>query len=325
MDKESKRIGVISSQDHEEFFNDALAERLNDVDGCEGGLIDRLNYYHDVNVRTVIVDDDILVGRPDAEDALVNWIKTVTAPKVNIILFVDEARDEEDPFLYRLVSDAGVTDIMIAGNEGDPKRRLLEIIDNGMTLAEYSRWKTDEKPWEAKKKGVFGRLGLGGKKKAEKKSSKKSKKAKRKEKEADTTELEKAFEESAAEETESDLLDEVYKEKPEETAVVDEEGEADNDGTDGTQAAEPGSLYDLDFDDLDLPSENAEKAVTEGKNEAEETKPLDLSQLMLGTDPALPKVPVEAPRAPETATEGTVPTFAGATQEDIDAMVPRGP
>lgn len=179
---EAARVGVICSSRHDDWIESALGDRTIAVT-CQDGEIDietALEYHHGLASPVVVVDDDLLSDEESAE-GLVRWAKTHGAPATRIVVLVDSTRSGDDPYLYRLVSDANVTDLLIAAEEGDPARRLAELVDHPAAPLEYDRWKTnDESIWAPRRKGLLGGLLGGGKKNERPVSDEGAKKAKRK-------------------------------------------------------------------------------------------------------------------------------------------------
>lgn len=239
MANEENRVGVISCADHAEWFAETLAGRLAAVDGVGGSIEEQLDYYQRAMNRIVVIDDDVVYGNKQAEDIIVNWVKTQGSPRVRLIVFCDNDRTADDPFFYRLVSDADVHDILLTSEAGDEQAALLALIEEPATQLQYGRWKTnDTSIWEEKKKrGLFSfsrkKKKSAKKEKAEKKT-KGNKKAKKVEKDQD---IELHLDEETNE-TASPV------EKNVDTEATPVEPTSDN-----NEPAEPGSLYDLDSDD----------------------------------------------------------------------------
>ncbi len=239
MANEESRVGVISCADHAEWFAETLAGRLAGVDGVGGSIEEQLDYYQRAMNRIVVIDDDVVYGNKQAEDIIVNWAKTHGSPRVRLIIFCDNDRDPEDPFFYRLVSDADVHDILLSAQTGEPKDALLALIEEPMTQLQYGHWKTtDTSIWEEKKKGGF--LPFGRKKKKPAKKAKNSKKGKK---------LKKAQTADEAFDAEVEAVADDSLTAPE---TVTQNGETDNEDVAAVESdvaandpAEPGSLYDV--------------------------------------------------------------------------------
>lgn len=247
MANEESRVGVISCADHAEWFAETLAGRLAGVDGVGGSIEEQLDYYQRAMNRIVVIDDDVVYGNKQAEDIIVNWAKTHGSPRVRLIIFCDNDRDPEDPFFYRLVSDADVHDILLAAQTGEPKDALLALIEEPMTQLQYGHWKTtDTSIWEEKKKGGFLPFGRKKKKPAKKaKNSKKDKKLKKAQTadEAFDADIDSADNDSS---TATEAMNQSTETVKEDVAAVE-----------ANDPAEPGSLYDVGSDDGDTSEANA--------------------------------------------------------------------
>lgn len=176
---EEKRVGVVSSERNARWLEDVLSDRLTSAARDGGSLGEILGYYQATNVRTIVVDDDVIYGNPEAEETLATWAKGHAHPRVRVILFVASERPTDDPYLYRLVSDAEVHDILIAEENGEPEARLLQLLDEPMAPMEYGRWRTnDPGVWQGTRPGLFESLFGSPKKQEKKKGKKKTKKGK---------------------------------------------------------------------------------------------------------------------------------------------------
>ena len=163
---EAARVGVVSSPRHEAWIEKALETRMVTMLASENpdikGILDN---YQATGIRTVIVDDDVIGESDEMQDELCKWLKTHSGPVVRVILLSDNVRDAKSPFLYRLVSDCGVTDILLCNECGDPVGRLNKLCEEPTSMMEYSRWKTnDMSMWQKNEPGLIGRLFGGGKK-----------------------------------------------------------------------------------------------------------------------------------------------------------------
>ena len=163
---EAARVGVVSSPRHEAWIERALETRMVTMLASETpdikGILDN---YQATGIRTVIVDDDVIGESDEMQDELCKWLKTHSGPVVRVILLSDNVRDAKSPFLYRLVSDCGVTDILLCNECGDPVGRLNKLCEEPTSMMEYSRWKTnDMSMWQKKEPGFFGKLFAAGKK-----------------------------------------------------------------------------------------------------------------------------------------------------------------
>ena len=163
---EAARVGVVSSPRHEAWIEKALETRMVTMLASETpdikGILDN---YQATGIRTVIVDDDVIGESDEMQDELCKWLKTHSGPVVRVILLSDNVRDAKSPFLYRLVSDCGVTDILLCNECGDPVGRLNKLCEEPTSMMEYSRWKTnDMSMWQKKEPGFFGKLFAAGKK-----------------------------------------------------------------------------------------------------------------------------------------------------------------
>ena len=163
---EAARVGVVSSPRHEAWIEKALETRMVTMLASENpdikGILDN---YQATGIRTVIVDDDVIGESDEMQDELCKWLKTHSGPVVRVILLSDNVRDAKSPFLYRLVSDCGVTDILLCNECGDPVGRLNKLCEEPTSMMEYSRWKTnDMSMWQKNEPGLIGKLFGGGKK-----------------------------------------------------------------------------------------------------------------------------------------------------------------
>lgn len=175
---DEKRIGVISSERNAVWLDEALSGRLTAMPLEGGTLEETLSHYQAINVRTVVVDDDLLYGYADVEEDLARWAKSHGHPRVRIVLFMDSGRPVDDPYLFRLVSDAEVHDILVVGENGEPAARLLHLIDEPMAPIEYERWRTnDPAVWQQRKPGLLESI-FGSPRKKDKGKKKKPKKGK---------------------------------------------------------------------------------------------------------------------------------------------------
>ena len=239
MANEENRVGVISCADHAEWFAETLAGRLAAVDGVGGSIEEQLDYYQRAMNRIVVIDDDVVYGNKQAEDIIVNWVKTQGSPRVRLIVFCDNDRTADDPFFYRLVSDADVHDILLTSEAGDEQAALLALIEEPATQLQYGRWKTnDTSIWEEKKKrGLFSF------------SHKKKKSAKKEKAEKKTKGNKKAKKVEKDQDIELHLDEETHEPACPVEENVDAEAAPVELMSDSNEPAEPGSLYDLGSDD----------------------------------------------------------------------------
>ena len=243
-ESEATRVGVICSSRHDGWIESALGDRPIAVT-CQDGEIDieaALEYHHGLASPVVVVDDDLLADEESAE-GLVRWAKTHGAPATRIVVLVDSTRSGDDPYLYRLVSDANVTDLLIAAEEGDPARRLAELVDHPAAPLEYDRWKTnDESMWAPRRKGLLGGLLGGGKKKERPGGGEDAKKAKADRKAAKKRGKRKRVEEGGAAEPGSSLPEPKRGPEPEAKTVPEAKAKADPEpGPEPEPEAKPGT------------------------------------------------------------------------------------
>lgn len=230
MEQETGLVGIIAGNRHSDWMRESLPSvsvRLAEPEGEPIG--ETLRRLHEIAVYTVIVDDDLIADDEEAQDSLCEWAKNHAAPKQRIILFSDGVRDGDDPLLYRLVSDCGVTDILMAESCGDPGKRLDELMHESTSPLEYEQWQThDERMWARKKPGLLsGLFRANGKDKKKPAEGKKGKKGKKEDKVKDSEEKESPEtekEEFAAEPGSLyDLYDEEAEQKPSANSLVQSE------------------------------------------------------------------------------------------------------
>lgn len=170
------RIGVLCSIDHKEFFEKALRDFSNVIlTGYPLSLTQQFIEWRQTNTAIVVLDDSLFLGYEELEDELIKYAQESNLPAIRFILFSDGARDIEDSFFYRLVSDAEIKDVLFASLYADAEEALKKKIETPTSLAEVNRWKTDDKKKRQRNKGgLFSR-----KKEKKPKEEKKAKKKKR--------------------------------------------------------------------------------------------------------------------------------------------------
>lgn len=330
---DGKRIGVLSSGRNAVRLDEALSGRLTATPLDGGTLEETLSHYQAINVRTVVVDDDLLYGHPEAEEVLARWAKTHGHPRVRIILFMDSGRPTDDPYLYRLVSDAEVHDILVAEENGEPETRLLHLIDEPMAPMEYERWRTnDPGVWQQRKPGFFESLLGGSKKNEKKKKGKKSKKGKQssKQKKSKARVEQEALPEEPSEETFSDYGapheqpqagQEPVVEAKEKVVMPERPATSASEHEPMTELGDVTSVYGIELDDEEGEEPNGEgtkdEEMREKNADAEEKKRVELD---LGADAptrAMPKVEVQKGEA------GKAPSEKGAkAKKDVEGQGP---